>query len=258
MKSLKLTVALVTALSSQAAFADYPCGNFQISTNQPNCNQPQPVYTQPQPQQAPCAPQTVYAQPPQQQAPAPVVQTQQPAPRYGYGFGFRARYNASYGYQQQPTYWQTRRAEAATPDYGRGLELGVRGVQDESGEVGAGLYLRAHQKGGQQRLALELSADAVGDELLGQGAGMLYLNPNGFIKPFGLLGGGLALSTGETVAQAGIGLDLELTQRLTVTGDVRAVESVVGTGVKCLDAQCLETTESASFLLGNIGISRKF
>lgn len=252
MKLTQIAVALSASLFAQVALADQPCGNYGISTNQQPCvAQQQPVYAQPpQTSQPPCAEEQV-----QVQAQAPV---QTPAPRYGYGIGYRARYN-TYGYQQ-PTYtsrWQSRRAEAAGPDYGRGVEVGLRGIQDAASlEIGAGLYVRAHQQGGQQRLALELSADALSTDLLAQGAVMLYLNPNGFIKPFGLLGGGLEVSGGDAIAQAGVGLDIEITRRLTVSGDVRAVEGISG-NVDTLNSRTVESS-SASFLLGNIGVSRKF
>ena len=154
---------------------------------------------------------------------------------------------------------QTRRAEAATPDYGRGVEVGLRGIQDASSlDIGAGLYLRAHQKSGQQRLAIEVSADALGADLLAQGALMLYLNPNGFIKPFGLIGGGLEVSSGDILAQAALGVDVEITKRLTISGDVRTVESQISSVTReCLGTDCFDTS-GTSYLLGNIGIARKF
>jgi hypothetical protein len=250
------TLLTITAtLFSQVALADQPCGNYGISTNQPNNCAPQQqpvVYAQPQQapvQQAPCGnSQVVYAQPAPQPAP---VQT--PAPSYGW----RTRYNA--GYQQQTVFGlRAQRAENTAPTYERGLEVGVRGSQDANTLLfGAGVYLRAHQKSGQQRLALEVSADTFETgALLTQAAAMLYLNPNGAIKPFGLVGGGLELGFGEAVAQAGVGLDIEVGRRLTITGDLRAVEAVNGASSNCFDNFC--SSSSSSLVLGNLGIARRF
>jgi hypothetical protein len=248
------TLLTITAtLFSQVALADQPCGNYGISTNQPNncAPQPQVVYAQPQQapvQQAPCGgSQVVYAQPTPAPQPAPV---QTPAPSYGW----RARYSA--GYQQQTVFgMRAQRAENTTPTYERGLEVGLRGSQDANTlEVGAGLYVRAHQKSGQQRLAVELSADTFeSGALFTQAAAMYYLNPTGAVKPFGLLGGGLELGFGDTVAQAGVGLDIEIGRRLTITGDLRAIESIGNSN--CFDEFC---SSSSSLLLGNLGIARRF
>jgi hypothetical protein len=241
-------IAIATSLFSQVALASQPCGNYGISTNQPNCGQPQqqPVVVYSQPQQAPCGQQVVQQTPVQ----APV---QNPPAYVGNRGFFRAGYQSSYGVSR----YQTRRAEmnATTPDYGRGFEVGLRGAQDANTlDIGVGLYARAHQKSGQQRLAIEISADTFeSGALLTQAAGMYYLNPNGFVKPFGLLGGGLELTHGDTVAQAGVGLDVEF-NRFTVTGDVRAIESI--NGGACFDAASCSV--SSSFLLGNVGIARKF
>jgi hypothetical protein len=266
MKSITLGTALVltTSLFAQVALADEPCGNYGISTEQEPCAMPQqPVNVQPQqlvnvqPQQAPCAPQQT------QQAQAPM---QAPMPRYGFGL-FRPRYNA-YGYQQplMGSLLQNRRAENPTPKTRREIELGIRGSQEadnfniDNPQLGGGLYIRAHQRGGQQRLALELSADAVENDLLTQGALMLYLNPQGRMKPFALGGGGVSLTGELPLWQAGAGLDVEISQRFTVSADVRGIESTQGAqGVSCDDeVGCFTTFEFASYLIGNVGIARKF
>jgi hypothetical protein len=264
MKLTKTTAALAlsTSLFAPMALADQPCGTYEISTEQQPCTQVevQPPQAPPvpcAPEQAP-APQAVYA-------PLPAQTT---APRFGLGLGLglRSRYNAS-GYQRPRLggLLQNRRAENPAQGNSRGIELGVRGNQEsdsfETGSLqfGGGLYLRAHQRGGQQRLALELSADIVENELLGLGALMLYLNPQGIVKPFALGGGGVSFDSESPIWQAGAGVDVMISPRFTVSADLRGLEATNNRlELECDNTGCFETFEFSSYLIGNVGIARKF
>jgi hypothetical protein len=265
MKLTKTTAAfaLSTSLFAQVALADQPCGTYEISTEQHPCTTQVEVQP-PQAPPVPCAPEQAPA-PQAAYAPLPAQTT---APRFslGLGLGLRGRYNASvYQRPRLGGLLQNRRAENTTQDNRLGIELGLRGNQEadnfETGspQFGGGLYLRAHQRGGQQRLALELSADAVENDILGLGALMLYLNPKGIIKPFALGGGGISLSSESPVWQVGAGVDLEISQRFTISADVRGIESTTGqSSFECDDTECFETFEFSSYIIGNVGIARKF
>lgn len=243
-------VAVVASLSAETAVASQRCGYFGISTKNP-CTPQQQQAPAPLPEEEAFVADP-YQAPAPAPAPAPCHQQQQapaPAPSYRKTQSYNTySYNGGYNYNNGYSRRAYRRQEAQTSN--SSLELGARLIQDSANfEVGAGLYLRAHQRTGSQRFAVELSADATESSLLTQGAVMAYLNPLGVVKPFGLLGGGLEVQTGSTTAQAGVGLDLDLFPRFTLTGDVRVVESVSG---------CFDCGKPSEFLLGNVGISRKF
>lgn len=195
------------------------------------------------------------------QQPTPVVSYRPVPPSYGYSYGY--------------TIYQPSVSAQVRRPFERVLEVGVRGTAgaDENGDslAGIGAYLRSHTG----PLGFEVSIDSTASNTVGGavegrvpvlGAAMLYLNPRSALRVYGLAGGGVTFAqAGATTQdaltlQAGAGLDLDLTPRLSLTGDVRALSDVQA-GASPQPARAITTPAAAlpaAFGVGTLGISLKF
>ena len=138
-------------------------------------------------------------------------------------------------------------------------EVGVRSFTDLNygGEGGGGLYVKTYRDGG--RLGGEASLDSIGSNLLAQGSLLGYLNPKGTIRPYGILGVGSELTSGNPTLQWGAGLDIAIAKHMSLSADLRGIEGSVADvpvtdGSLCID-YCYS---SSSSFVGGFGVGYKF
>jgi hypothetical protein len=205
-----------------------------------------------------------------------VIVTSNTSPNYTYHpyYGYRRYYYTN----PTPTYAQPPQPQAAAQPVvqnTRVREVGARFVGGGSIEgeqtalVGAGAYLRLRNTGRylgfeasiDSTAVIDASGNAIANEIPLQAAALLYLNPRAPLRLFGLAGGGVALeqsaqgTSQKLTAQLGGGLDLDFTQRATVTLDVRGITSeTTSATTRILPADPISGTN----VVMNIGVSLKF
>jgi hypothetical protein len=145
--------------------------------------------------------------------------------------------------------------------YGFVREIGIRSFSDlgdGGSDTGGGLYFKTYRNNG--RIGGEVSLDAIGSDTLAQATMLGYLNPKGTVRPYGLLGVGAEISSSEYTAQWGAGVDVSITNRFSLTADLRGIEgSGTYTEVDCDAGFCGDDSFSyISAFVGGLGVGYKF
>jgi opacity protein-like surface antigen len=159
-----------------------------------------------------------------------------------------------------PTQGGLFKSRAPLRSSGLAREVGVRSFTDldSGGEGGGGVYAKISRQNG--RFGVEASLDAISADILMQTALLGYLNPKGIIRPYGLLGVGTEVNSGEITAQWGAGVDVAITKKVSLTADLRGIEGDgTFTTVDC-DANgfCSDSFDYLSVFVGSFGAGYKF
>jgi hypothetical protein len=215
------------------------------------------VTPEPEPAAKPTAPPQVYTRP---YAPRSYPRGYNPARGYGYGYGAGAGVAVGYGHG---SYYAEPRPRRAVADHV--FEIGVRGSAggtDTAAELaGLGFFVRSRRGPlGIEASIDSLAAAAPNGAVVGRipvlGAVMLYLNPQSPARVYGLLGGGISLeqdgsaASGTITTEAGLGLDIDVSPRLSLSADVRALADI--------EDPTQTRANPSVFGLGTVGLSLKF
>lgn len=167
--------------------------------------------------------------------------------------GYQARYNSQGGLLA------SRFNNPKGGPNNRVRELGVRSIIDlDFGDMdGGGLYYKTYKDGG--RLGVEISADSFTEATLGQAALLGFLNPNGIVRPYGVAGIGMNFENGFPTSEGGFGVDVSLSNRLSINSDLRVISGTGPSAVECFEGgACGEPTFGFTSTIGSVGLSWKY